>query len=117
MTSAASPTPSNPLLPSRVLDKPTDDREEAAGLTAGGSDSTGPTNLNAPIWQLYVRTLCTEVWRLDPRATEDLIARIEDLVSARELTDSAVAVALRDVGVSERYADLIAATIRAAVGA
>lgn len=68
-------------------------------------------------WKKYVTTLCTDAWDLDPEATQEVLRKIEALVTARVLTVPAVAQVLYRVGVAEATADQIAPSIRVAIQA
>lgn len=70
--------------------------------------------MTAP-WKKYVATLCSNAWDLDAEATQNVLRKIEALVTARVLTDPAVAQILLGVGVAEAAADQIAPSIRVAI--
>ena len=66
-------------------------------------------------WKRYVARLCSEAWGLDALATDKVVTRLEALVAADDLTDSAVARVLYRSGVPEYSADLISSSIRVAI--
>ncbi len=71
--------------------------------------------MNRSPWKRYVTKLCADAWELDALATDKLLTRIDALVAADELTDSAVARVLYRAGIPTSSADLIAPSIRVAV--
>jgi len=71
--------------------------------------------MNASPWKRYVTKLCADAWELDALATDKILRRIEALVAADDVTDSAVARVLSRAGVPTVSADLIAPSIRVAV--
>ena len=66
-------------------------------------------------WQHYVRSLCADTWDLDAHTTEKVLSRLGALTAGEDLTDAAVARALRSVGVAMNSADLIAPSIHDAM--
>jgi hypothetical protein len=66
-------------------------------------------------WKRYVKRLCNEAWGLDALATDKVLTRIEALIAADDLTDSAVARVLCRSGVPRFSADLISSSILVAI--
>lgn len=71
--------------------------------------------MNPLPWKRYVARLCADAWELDALATDKVVTRIEALVAADDVTDSAVARVLYRAGIPSVSADLIAPSIRVAV--
>lgn len=73
--------------------------------------------MDAKPWKRYVAKLCTEAWDLEAAATQEVLSKIEALVTARVLTEPAVALVLHRAGVTLAEADQIAPSIRVAITA
>lgn len=68
-------------------------------------------------WKNSVSTPCLDAWDFDARATAEVLAKIEVLVTARVLTVPAVALMLYRAGVTASAAEQIAPSIRVAITA
>jgi len=68
-----------------------------------------------PGWIVEVKNLCLDAWDLSAAATDEVIASIQALIAAGEVTDAAIVEILVDAGVSEMAADIAAPLIVAAI--
>lgn len=73
--------------------------------------------MDAPSWKRYVAKLCTEACNLEAAATQQVLTRIDALISAHVLTEPAVALVLWRAGVALEEADQVAPSIWMAIRA
>lgn len=74
-------------------------------------------HLDTPAWKRYVARLCGEAWELDDAATAQVVAAIEALAAADDLSDDALQRVLVACGISSAAARLAAPGIRVAIDA
>ena len=67
-----------------------------------------------PLWQKYVRTLCTQAWDFDADETVHVLHQLGQLRD-EQVTDAAVVDVLLSAGVSETSALMIAPSIRVSI--
>jgi hypothetical protein len=67
-------------------------------------------------WETYVARLCLEAWSLEPGSVIKVMADIECLIATGWVTDGSIAAILRIAGVPHADAELMAPSIRSAIG-
>jgi hypothetical protein len=61
--------------------------------------------MDASVWRRYVAVACSQAWRLDVHATEEMLECIETLLEAAPSTGSATVRVLLRTGVGELVVD------------